>query len=128
MLRFKNFLLFENPQNIYDKYFNDMEWVDYVKLVSLDPTSKSKKGDIKKVGKYVKFMKKWYTTMIVWYKKDLELFKKRLSIYHSLTNRGKTYNIKPIDTFGSFDAFDAYIKDLENLYLQLKNTLEKQKL
>ncbi len=125
MIRFKQYILFENPQSIYDKYFDDIEWVDYVRLVSLDPTSKMKKGEIKKVGKYVKFLKRWWNDLnyaffdvkvnFSYFGDSAKNFNRLLKNYNDLSSSGKMYKIIPIDTFKSLRDFAGYLMMLDNI-------------
>ncbi len=114
MKRFKTYILNENPQSIYDKYFDDIEWVDYVRLVRLDPTSKIKKGEIKKVGKYVKFLKKWSHMFTTWSDDMLDGFKYQMSVYDEFSKQ-KFFEIPPFEKFKDFRDLQVKLGELASI-------------
>ncbi len=114
MITFKQFLSEAlDPEKLYQKYYSDMDKTDFYTIMELDPTIISKRGKIRKVGKYVKFIMNWY--------------KKFPGCIHEDLNGALTYFIdnqsefKPIERYKDCGSF---VDDV-NLKKETMKMLEK---
>ncbi len=114
MITFKQFLSEAlDPEKIHQKYYSDIDKTDFYTILNLDPTTISKRGKVRKVGKYVKFIMNWY--------------KKFPGCIHEDLNGALTYFIdnqsefKPIEQYKDCGKF----VDAVNLERERKEKLEK---
>lgn len=48
------------PEEIYKKYYSDIDRPEFIRIISLDPTSKTNGEDIQRIGKYAKLLLKMF--------------------------------------------------------------------